>query len=372
MPRIIVIGGYGAFGSLIAQRLARHKEIDITIAGRNQAKAEAVAEKLRNRAKTRAKVTHTRLDATACSAAEIQALDPAVIINASGPFQTQDYTLAKAAIEAKCHYLDLADDRAFVTGITKLDDAARKAGVVVISGASSVPGLSSAVVNKLGAGFKTIEALDIGISPGNAYNPGLATTTSILSYAGRPFKTLFNGKHQQVYGWHNLTRHRFPQIGHRLLSNVDVPDLDLFPKNLPNLKTIRFRAGLEVPVFHLGLSLMSKLVRLGVIRRLENWAAPLLAVKTALSFLGSDTGGMFVTVSGKDHAGAPKKATWHLIATGDHGPYVPTIASVILAKKLATGNTLQPGARPCFEEFKLEQFEAEIAGLEITLTTDWS
>jgi len=372
VPRIIIIGGYGAFGSLIARRLARHSDIDLTIAGRNQAKAEAFAGNLRGLTTTRANVTDTRLNATTCTASKIQALNPAVIINASGPFQTQDYTLAKAAIEAKCHYLDLADDRAFVTGISKLDTAARSAGVVVISGASSVPGLSSAVVNKLRPGFKTTEVLNIGISPGNAYNPGLATTASILGYAGKPFKTLIDGNNQLIYGWHNLNRHRFPHIGHRLLSNVNVPDLDLFPEHLPDLKTIRFRAGLEVPVFHLGLALVSKLVRLGLVRRLDRWAAPLLAVKTALSFLGSDTGGMFVTAIGTDHDGTPKQATWHLIAKGDHGPYVPTIASVILARKLATEPTLKPGARPCFEEFKLEEFEAEISDLEIALSTQWS
>ena len=41
--------------------------------------------------------------------------------------------------------LDIADDRAFVTGIRGLDPAARRASVPVLSGASSVPCLSGAV-----------------------------------------------------------------------------------------------------------------------------------------------------------------------------------------------------------------------------------
>jgi hypothetical protein len=47
---------------------------------------------------------------------------------------------------------------------------------------------------------------------------------------------------------------------------------------------------------------------------------------------------------------------------------VPTIASVILAKRLAAGMGPPPGAQPCFGLFALSQFEAEVADLDIALT----
>ena len=68
-----------------------------------------------------------------------------MLINATGPYQEQDYSLARACIAAGVHYLDLADARAFVTGIGVLDAEARSAGVLAVSGASTVPGLSGAV-----------------------------------------------------------------------------------------------------------------------------------------------------------------------------------------------------------------------------------
>ena len=150
MSRILIVGGYGAFGARVAERLAREKSFDILIAGRSADRAREHAATLARSA--RAHVAHAVLDATSATAADLQALAPAVLINASGPFQGQDYRLARACIAAGCHYIDLADARAFVTGIGRLDAEARAANVSVVSGASSVPGLSSAAVRHMRRG----------------------------------------------------------------------------------------------------------------------------------------------------------------------------------------------------------------------------
>ena len=82
--------------------------------------------------------------------------------------------MARAAIKAGCNYLDLADGRAFVTGISRLDAEARAAGVSIISGASSLPALTSAVVDKYRGEFKRLDSIRIGITSG-ALIPGIAT-----------------------------------------------------------------------------------------------------------------------------------------------------------------------------------------------------
>src|SRR5690606_1714050 len=150
----------------------------------------------------------------------LRATGARVVINASGPFQAQDYTVARAAIEAGCHYLDLADARAFVTGITALEGAARDANVLVASGASSVPGLSSAVVRPPAGRLATVDTIDIGISPGNSFHPGEATTASVLSQAGKPFTMLRDGRMEITHGWQGLRRHAFPGLGTRWISDV--------------------------------------------------------------------------------------------------------------------------------------------------------
>jgi len=66
----------------------------------------------------------------------------------------------------------------------------RDRGVLVVSGASSVPCLTSALVDHYQHEFSSLESLDYGITTAQKTNRGLATTAAILSYTGKPFKTL--------------------------------------------------------------------------------------------------------------------------------------------------------------------------------------
>jgi len=369
VSRIVIVGGYGAFGAHAAERLAREPDLEIVIAGRSREKAQAHARALSHTAK--AKISWARLDATRTSGDEIAALQATVLINASGPFQEQRYDLAQACIAARCHYIDLADARAFVCGIAGLDAQARAADVCVISGASSVPGLSSAVVRAYADAFAKLDDIEIGISPGNSFDPGVATVASILGGVGKPFTRRGDGREEIAYGWQGLHRHAFPGLGTRWMSDVNVPDLDLLPMHYPALRSARFYAGLEVELFQIGLWLLSWLVRGKVMHSLSRLGGVLLKAKHSLRFLGSDAGGMFITLYGKDNSGAPKELNWNLVATSGHGPYVPAIASVILAKKLATGQGFEAGARACFEQFNLAEFKAAVSDLSISYETMW-
>ena len=172
------------------------------------------------------------------------------MIHTAGPFQGQGYEVARAAIKAGCHYLDLADGRAFVTGITRLDAEARAAGVSIISGASSLPALTSAVVDKYRGEFKRLDSIRIGITSG-AVIPGVATLRSILGYCGKPFRTLENGAWIDVHGWLDTQQHEFSKsVGVRRIGRCDVPDLDLLPQRFPGVKTVSFHAGFASSTAH--------------------------------------------------------------------------------------------------------------------------
>lgn len=366
--RVLIIGGYGAFGSLIAERLAREAELDLVIAGRNAQRAEAAATRLQPAAK--ASLSPAVADATTLTAADIIALAPRIVINASGPYQSQDYTLARACITAGTHYIDLADARAFVMGIIALDGEARNAGVSVVSGASSVPGLSSAVYLALKPRFAAVRSLEIYLSPGNHFNPGEATTRSVLGGAGRPITMRENGIPVSVYGWQGLRRRTIAGIGPRWFGFVDVPDLELFPAADVNLTTVRFQAGVEVSLFHLGLWALAGLKRAGAISDVATLTKPLMRMKEALAVLGTDRGGMLMSLTGIALDGRPLRLDWSLAATHGHGPYIPTIASIILTKRLARARMPPPtGAMPCFGLFTLDEFLAEVADLHITTAT---
>jgi NAD(P)-dependent dehydrogenase (short-subunit alcohol dehydrogenase family) len=165
--RVLLVGGYGNFGTFIARRLSRESKLTLIVAGRSQSSARALAELLG--------VEWAQIDIFENIGDHLKRLKPDVLIHTSGPFQEQSYEVAEACIRNGVHYLDLADGREFVVNITRLNAAARAAGVLVASGASTVPGLTSAVLTKYAAEFQTLDSIDFGISTAQKTNRGLAT-----------------------------------------------------------------------------------------------------------------------------------------------------------------------------------------------------
>ena len=85
-------------------------------------------------------------------------------------------------------------------------------------------------------------------------------------------------------------------------------------------------------------------------------------------FLGTDVGGMFVTLDGVDHTGAPKTIRWHMTAARGDGPYIPTTPAVILAKKLTRNQTTERGALACVGLVTLEEIQRELSDLAIEMS----
>jgi saccharopine dehydrogenase-like NADP-dependent oxidoreductase len=363
VQRVVVLGAYGAFGARVAERLAREPGLELIVAGRSLERASEAARRLSG--KGCASVVPAVMDAAAISGADLLQIKPTLLINASGPYQSRDYGLARGCIAARVHYVDLADARSFVAGIGVLDREAREAGVLVVSGASTVPTLSAAVIDTYAPQFARLDSVGIVIAPGNSFDPGLATAQSILSTLGRPFAAPLDGRATMVHGWQKLQRRLIPGLGRRWLGACDTPDLALFPQRYPSLRTVRVFAALEVGAFHLALWGLSGLVRAGLLRRPERLAAPLLALKRTMRFLGTDVGGMAITLEGEGRSGERKRLDWSLIARRGHGPFIPAVPSVVLAKRLLAGTLTTRGAMPCLGLFTLEEFLAEVADLDI-------
>ncbi|MBV1694386.1 MAG: saccharopine dehydrogenase NADP-binding domain-containing protein [Hyphomicrobiales bacterium] len=365
---VLVVGGYGAFGARAVRHLARLGIAHVIIAGRDLGRAEAAARDL-------AHAHHIDVSALAIDAErpDLEALKNSrsrVVLNASGPFQAQSYALAQAAIAAGMHYVDLADSRPFVEGITTLDAAARAAGVLVASGASSVPALSCAAVDALADRFQRIEEIDIGISPANGFDPGIATTRAVLCGLGRPMPRLRDGAWGVAYGWQDAYRRPLGDLGPRWFANCDVPDLTLLPQRYPDARTVRFTAGVEVAAMFGGLWLMSWLARARIVPKPDAFARPLMWVKRRLSFLGSDAGGMYVRVSGIGRDGKPAAGEWTIIARQNHGPFIPPAPAAVLAARLANGDVSRTGATACLGLMKLSEIEAVFDGLDVVTRID--
>jgi hypothetical protein len=114
--------------------------------------------------------------------------------------------VAEACLRHGCHYIDLADARGFVAGIERFDQEARQKVLLIVSGASSVPCLTAALIDDYRPRFASLQKVDYGISAAQQTNRGLATLSAILSYVGKPFTTLIDGRRARVYGWQGLPK----------------------------------------------------------------------------------------------------------------------------------------------------------------------
>ncbi|WP_244492245.1 SDR family oxidoreductase [Aureimonas sp. AU12] len=359
MSRVLVLGGYGGFGARLSRRLAADGW-QVIVAGRDAARAQRLAASL-------PEAEGIRADRDGDLAPCLAAHRPFLLVDAAGPFQTSDHRAVQACLTAGVHYLDLADARAFVCGIEGLDDAARAAGLVVISGASSLPALSGAAVADLARGMEAVHAVDLSISASNRATAGPSVAAAILGTVGRPVRLWRGGRWQTATGWQQARRETYALPGRpalrRLVALADAPDHEILPAGQPGRPATTFRAGPELPVQLAALWLMSWPVRWRWWRSLVPLAPRLARLQRLTARWGSDRSAMAVEVRGcRD--GETLRRRWTLIANRGDGPEIPTLAAQLLARDLRAG-LLAPGARHAGGLLSLDRFRVLFANLAI-------
>lgn len=363
MLRVAIIGGYGNFGAHVARSLAGDPAVQLIIAGRSLAKAETFVASLEasNPAEAGAYDLAGPPEALA-------ALTPDLVINMVGPYNGQSYAVAEAAIACGAHYCDIADARDFVTGIGVLDDAARGAGVAVIAGASSIPALTAAYCDEAAREMRSIRTVEYGISGAEQSNAGAGTVAAVLSFVGQRFTQLIAGRMTPVTGWGDQRRVAMPGIGARWFGRANAPDLDLFAARYPGLTEHSFWAGHAIAPLHFGTVLMGWLTRIGLLPRLDRFAPQLVRIASLFDWLGTGTSGFFMSITGEGADGAPLTRRHWIIARLGHGPYIPCIPVILIARAMAEGRSFEPGARPCLGIISLAEYRAEFAKFDIEVT----
>lgn len=351
--KVAVLGGYGVFGSRLVRLLVRDGH-QVLVVGRSQTKAETLAQSVG----AEAVVIDRNGDLTALWAAT-----PDAVVDAAGPFHAygdDPYKFARACIGQGVHYLDLADDPAFCAGIDCLDDAARSAGVFVLSGVSSVPAISSAAVAALTTDAIEIDTISTAILPGNRAPRGKAVVQSILHQTGRPFEVTIDGCRVERRSWAHPDRFDLGQGMIRPGWMIEVPDHRLFPKTF-GARTVLFRAGLELGIMNYGLAIFSWLRGKWAFRIADWFITWILWMAKLLWPFGSDEGGMVVTTIARDPRGWQRRS-WRMIARAGEGPFIPAVPARVI---LRMPDTIGHGARPAVAQVTLDAISAGMADIAV-------
>ena len=367
--KILIVGGYGVFGSRIVELLENDARLTLFVGGRSVAKAKTF---VASRTLAKAELLPAAIDRNDDIGGQLSAIRPDIVIDASGPFQTYGddcYRVIKACLTHGANYLDLADGSDFVAGVGAFDDRAKTAGLYIVSGASSFPVLTAAAVRRLSAGMAAVKTIRGGIAPSPYAGVGENVIRAIAGYAGRPIRRKRDGVFCTGYPLTEHLRYTIAPPGcvplhNKMFSLVDVPDLQALTVLWPEADEIWMGAAPVPELLHRFLAALAWPVRLRLLPTLSP-IAPLMHFATNHVRWGEHRGGMFVEVDGVAASGARLKRTWHLLAEGDDGPLIPAMAVEAIVRNVLQGRPPQPGARAAVRELELDAYERLFAGRTI-------
>ena len=302
--------------------------------------------------------------------AGLMAEHPDVVVDASGPFQdygVAQYGVIEACIDLGINYLDFADAADFVFGVAQFDARAKAAGVFVLSGVSSFPVLTAAVLREM-AKTMDITHVEGGIAPSPYAGIGLNVMRAVVGYAGEPVKLLRKGKPAAGVGLAESRRFTIAVPGRMPLRNirfslVDVPDLQVIPPEYAALTDIWMGAGPVPESLHRVLNFLAKARSAFRLPSLVPLSGLFYRVLNIVKF-GEHRGGMYVHACGL-RDGAKVAQSWHLLAEGDDGPLIPSMAIEALLRDCLAGARPQPGARPATRALELADYERLFEGRAI-------
>ena len=360
--RVLILGGYGTFGGRLAHLLGGTPGLELIIAGRSLEQAERFCAALPGNRRA------ARVDRNGNLKQQIAALAPDILVDASGPFQAYGhapYRVVEVTLELGVHYLDLADGSDFVAGIRRYDEAARQRSIFILSGVSSFPVLTLAVIRHLMQGLARLDSVRAGIAPSPYAGVGLNVIRAIASYAGQRVRVRRDGSDVDGRALTETMRYTVAPPGMlplkpTLFSLVDVPDLRAIPEQWPEVHDVWAGAGPVPAILHRALIALSWFVRGGLVRSLAPFARVFFVAVNHLRW-GEHRGGMFVAITGRTASGAPAARSWHMLAERDDGPLIPSMAVEALIRRYLDGRRPTSGARAATHELELDDYRRMFA-----------
>jgi len=179
-PRVLIAGGSGVFGRLLAHELLRTTSADLIVAGRRLPAAVAACRELGAPDRTTAVALDLRDRRSLMRAAR----GCVAVACTAGPFQELSRELPMMAVRAGAHWVDISDHEGWVLPILDdrgLDAGARDVGVAVIPGLSTVPALSDALARWCYERLPGASRARITLLIGNRNARGAAAIASAMS-----------------------------------------------------------------------------------------------------------------------------------------------------------------------------------------------
>jgi hypothetical protein len=238
LKRVIVLGGFGRFGSSIIEQL-RSRGVPAMTAARR-------------------KGGDYQVDANDADSIRSALTDQPLVIDAAGPFQQRSMALLDAAIELGFDLIDINDDLEYAEQVLAREAIIARAGIRVLSSASSVSAISTTMVGH--SGFKTPSRVTAFLAPATRHTANAGSALSLIRSVGRPIRVFREGRLQTRPGWCETRSFDMPDpVGSTRGRLFESADAVYLPRIWPSLREVEMYVDPRLPGVNSLLGLGSRL-----------------------------------------------------------------------------------------------------------------
>jgi len=263
MPRVTVLGGCGAVGT-VAVRMLFSSDLfsEIVVGDIEFEKARKFVQSLASD-----KVRAVRVDAATPESIKEAIRGSQVALNCVGPFYKFGPPILKAAIESGIDYVDLCDDFDATEQVLNLDEEAKEAGVSALIGMGSSPGVSNVLVRFCAdALLDEIESVDIYHAHGGERVEGAAVVKHRMHSMEIDIPIFLDGKFTTVKLFEESGKALeeeadFPDVGRYMVYAYPHPETITLPRYLKITKRVTNLGTVLPPTY---AELIKGMVRLGL------------------------------------------------------------------------------------------------------------
>ena len=354
---IVVLGGAGDMGSYVVRDLVEYTDARVTIADYRVKQARRLATRLGERA------TGIFVDARNRDSLLGAMRDADAVVGCIGPFYAFAPRIAREAIRAGVHYVDIGDDYGPMEELFFLHEDAQAAGTTVITGLGWTPGLSNILARRAADQLHEVDEIKVSWVGGAADSQGLAVIKHVLYAITGNVPTYRDGQWLEVPARSGRERVEFPEpLGTIEVFHCGHPEPLTVPRYI-SARTVSLKGSLT-PRWNVLLA--SLFVRLGLTRtptRIERLARLVHSIEGLFRAGGIPLSGLRVDVTGLKDG---QEWTYSFAATDKMGR-LTGIPAAIGAVMLARGEIEARGVfapEGCIDP---EPFLAELTKREIDI-----
>lgn len=363
--RALIIGGSGRIGSSVAEDLAAHTDAQITITGRDAAKAKQVSEKLGKDVEFLALDLGNREKLTEAIAAHD------LVIHTAGPFHHRDARVLKTCIEQGVNYTDVSDNRGFTRRALELKELAKRADVTAIINTGIFPGVSNSMVRQGVEQLDESDRIHLSYVVGGSGGAGITVMRTTFLGLLEPFEAWVDGKWQKVKPYTARETVEFPQpYGKIGVYWFDMPESFTLPDSFP-VKTAITKFGTSPDLYN-HLTWMVANVWPSSWLRNANVVEFLSQVSYFMTSIGDRFHPTGVAVRSEVNGtkdGQP--ATFCSSVVHDSAAVATGIGTGTIAQLLLSGELKQPGVYPVEQALSTEWFEKLMDSRGIKIYQEW-